>query len=124
VSEFEVIDALVAEFHRRGAVPGLAFGVVRDGVLVHAGGVGESQAGTGTPPDQDTVFRIASMTKSFTAATVLLLRDEGMLALDDLAEEYVPELRDGPRVSIRHLLTMTGSRGCHLMSSASSWRTA
>jgi CubicO group peptidase (beta-lactamase class C family) len=107
VSEFEVIDALVAEFHRRGAVPGLAFGVVRDGVLVHAGGVGESQAGTGTPPDQDTVFRIASMTKSFTAATVLLLRDEGMLALDDLAEEYVPELRDGPRVSIRHLLTMT-----------------
>jgi CubicO group peptidase (beta-lactamase class C family) len=46
------------------------------------------------------------MTKSFTAAAVLLLRDEGVLALDDLAEEYVPELRSSG-VSIRHLLTMT-----------------
>jgi len=106
VSEFEGIDALVAEFHRRGGPPGLVFGIIRDGALAYAGGVGESQVGTGAPPDQDTVFRIASMTKSFTAAAVLLLRDEGMLALDDLAEEYVPELRSYG-VSLRHLLTMT-----------------
>jgi CubicO group peptidase (beta-lactamase class C family) len=107
VSEFEGIDALVAEFHRRGGPPGLVFGIVRDGALAYAGGVGESQVGSGAPPDRDTVFRIASMTKSFTAAAVLLLRDEGKLALDDLAEEYVPELR-GYGVSIRQLLTMTG----------------
>jgi CubicO group peptidase (beta-lactamase class C family) len=60
------------------------------------------------------VFRISSMTKSFTAAAVMLLRDDGLLALDDLAEKYVPELRgwppvtaDSPRVTVRHLLTMT-----------------
>jgi CubicO group peptidase (beta-lactamase class C family) len=54
------------------------------------------------------------MTKSFTAAAVLALRDDGRLALDDPAEEFVPELRglalpspDSPRVSLRHLLTMT-----------------
>ena len=54
------------------------------------------------------------MTKSFTASAVLALRDEGALGLDDLAEDYVPELRgwpavtpDAPRVRIRHLLTMT-----------------
>ena len=66
------------------------------------------------PPDADTVFRIASMTKSFTASAILALRDDGVLKLDDLAEDYVPELRgwppvspDSARISIRHLLTMT-----------------
>ena len=44
-------------------------------------------------PGAGTVFRIASMTKSFTAAAVLALRDDGRLALDDPAEEFVPELR-------------------------------
>jgi CubicO group peptidase (beta-lactamase class C family) len=54
------------------------------------------------------------MTKSFTAAAVLALRDDGALALDDPAGDYVPELRgltpataDSPPLSLRHLLTMT-----------------
>jgi CubicO group peptidase (beta-lactamase class C family) len=60
------------------------------------------------------VFRIASMTKSFTASVVLALRDDHALALDDLVEQFVPELRrlrrasaDSPPVTVRHLLTMT-----------------
>jgi CubicO group peptidase (beta-lactamase class C family) len=60
------------------------------------------------------VFRIASMSKSFTASAILLLRDAGALALDDLAGQYVPELAgwaggsaDAARVTIRQLLTMT-----------------
>jgi CubicO group peptidase (beta-lactamase class C family) len=64
------------------------------------------------PVDSATVFRIASMTKSFTAAAVLQLRDAGKLALDDPVERHVPELRglrpptaDAPRITIRHLLT-------------------
>ena len=64
------------------------------------------------PVDADTVFRIASMTKSFTAMAILQLRDEGKLSLDDPAERYVPELKtlryptsDSPRITIRHLLT-------------------
>jgi CubicO group peptidase (beta-lactamase class C family) len=111
--EFGDVDELAAAYHRRGGQPGLAYGIVQDGDLVHARGLGERRLG-GPPPDVDTVFRIASMTKSFTAAAVLLLRDEGALALDDPAEDYVPELRgwppvtpDAPRISIRHLLTMT-----------------
>jgi CubicO group peptidase (beta-lactamase class C family) len=86
---------------------------VAGGRLVHAGGLGQRRLG-GPRPDADTVFRIASMTKSFTASAVLALRDDGALALDDLAEEYVPELRgwrmpapDAARIRIRHLLTMT-----------------
>ena len=113
MTDFADVDALVAEYQQRGGQPGLAYGVVLGGELVHAGGLGQRRLG-GPPPDADTVFRIASMTKSFTAAAVLMLRDEGALALDDLAEEYVPELRgwppataDAARVSIRQLLTMT-----------------
>lgn len=112
-ADFEAVDALVQGYQRRGAQPGLAYGVVAGGRLVHAGGLGERRAG-GPAPNADTVFRIASMTKSFTATMVLALRDEGALRLDDLAEEYVPELHgwppvtpDAQRVRIRHLLTMT-----------------
>ena len=110
---FAAVDALAENFQRRGGQPGVAYGIVEGGRLAHAGGFGEQWLG-GPVPGAGTVFRIASMTKSFTAAAVLALRDEGRLALDDPAEKFVPELRglalpspDSPRVSIRHLLTMT-----------------
>jgi CubicO group peptidase (beta-lactamase class C family) len=111
--DFADVDALAAGQQQRGGPPGLAYGIVLGGELVHAAGLGERHLG-GPPPDAGTVFRIASMTKSFTASAILTLRDDGVLKLDDPAEEYVPELRgwpsvtpDSARVSIRHLLTMT-----------------
>ena len=111
--DFAELDDIAGEYWRRGGQPGLAFGVVRDGELVHWGGFGQRFLG-GPAPDADTVFRISSMSKSFTAAAIMLLRDEGLLALDDLAEEYVPEMRGWPpvtansaRVNVRHLVTMT-----------------
>jgi CubicO group peptidase (beta-lactamase class C family) len=111
--DFAELDVIAGEYWQPAGQPGLAFGVVRDGELVHWGGFGQRFLG-GPAPDADTVFRISSMTKSFTAAAIMLLRDEGLLALDDLAEEYVPEMRgwppvtaDSARVTVRHLLTMT-----------------
>jgi CubicO group peptidase (beta-lactamase class C family) len=111
--DFAEVDILAAGYHQRGGQPGVAYGIVADGELVHAAGLGERYLG-GPVPDADTVFRIASMTKSFTASAILALRDDGALALDDLAEDYVPELRgwapvtpEAARISIRHLLTMT-----------------
>ena len=111
--DFADVDTLAAGYHQRGGQPGLAYGIVIGGELVHAAGLGERHLG-GPPPDAGTVFRIASMTKSFTASAILALRDDDALRLDDLAEDYVPELRSWPlvspdsaRVSIRNLLTMT-----------------
>jgi CubicO group peptidase (beta-lactamase class C family) len=111
--DFADVDALAANHQERAGQPGLAYGIVLDGELVHAVGFGERYVG-GPRPDSGTVFRIASMTKSFTASAVLALRDDGLLKLDEPAEEYVPELRgwpsvtpDSSRVSVRHLLTMT-----------------
>ena len=120
MSEVGAVERLVDAFVARGGQPGLAYGVVEDGRLLHAAGRGvcalsrSASAAAGREPDADTVFRIASMTKSFTAAAILLLRDEGRLALDDEAVRYVPELAgvrlpsaDAPAVTLRSLLTMT-----------------
>jgi CubicO group peptidase (beta-lactamase class C family) len=111
--DFAELDAIAEEYWHPGSQPSLAFGVVRDGELVHWGGFGQLFIG-GPEPDADTVFRISSMTKSFTAAAIMVLRDDGLLTLDDLAEKYVPEMRGWPsvtansaRVTVRHLLTMT-----------------
>ena len=111
--DIEALAAIAGSYLARGSQPGLAYGVVAGGSLVHAHGLGEQWLG-GPVPEAGTVFRIASMTKSFTAAAVLALRDDGALSLDDPADEYVPELRgqrpvtaDARRISVRNLLTMT-----------------
>jgi len=107
MGEFAEADAMAAEYQAKGGQPGLVYGIVRDGELVHAGGLGQRRLG-GPAPDAGTVFRIASMSKSFTAAAILLLRDQGKLALDEPASRYLTQLRDWEyQPSIRQLLTMT-----------------
>jgi serine-type D-Ala-D-Ala carboxypeptidase/endopeptidase len=108
------VDEVAARTFGGWQAPGLAYGVVLGDELIHSGGLGTLRVGEDAPPRPDSVFRIASMTKSFTAATVLSLRDEGRLALDDPIDRFVPELADlryptadSPRITIRHLLTMT-----------------
>jgi CubicO group peptidase (beta-lactamase class C family) len=109
---FASIDRTVVEFTQREHIPGAAWGVIVDGKLVHVGTTGHRELATKTPVTADTVFRIASMTKSFTAMAILKLRDEGKLSLDDPAERHVPELAglkypttDSPRITVRHLLS-------------------
>jgi CubicO group peptidase (beta-lactamase class C family) len=108
-----VADEIVRRFHERGGQPAIAYGIVRDGELAHAAGFGTRSLGE-PAPDERTVFRIASMSKSFTASAILLLRDAGTLSLDEPAATYVPELAgwvngaaDAGPLTIRHLLTMT-----------------
>jgi serine-type D-Ala-D-Ala carboxypeptidase/endopeptidase len=113
----DALADLDARFTRQAAdrgIPGMAWGVLRDGLLVHTGGCGTVSVDDPTTPTADHVFRIASMTKSFTAATVLLLRDEGRLRLDDPVAVHVPALAgwrpyaaDAAPVTIRDLLTMS-----------------
>ncbi len=111
-----VVDPHFDAAMEAGRAPGLVYAVVMDGQVVHCRGLGDRDLsaegpGAGSAPDADTIFRIASMTKSFTAATVLSLRDEGAFALDAPVVEFVPELTSGAGASaltIRHLLTMGG----------------
>jgi len=106
------VDSVMRTFMARTRAPGIAYGIVVDGQLLHVAAHGLREVPSGAPVDTSTVFRIASMTKSFTALAILQLRDAGKLALDDPAEKYVPQLRqlryptsDAPRITVRHLLT-------------------
>ena len=107
-------DALFEAWARENHVPGLVYGVVKDGRLLFVKGIGTQDQESENPITPDSRFRIASMSKAFTALTILDLRDQGKLRLDDLAETHVPEMRgwkyptsDSPRIRIRDLLTHT-----------------
>jgi len=111
-SAFPEIDRIMAAFAERSNVPGIAYGIVIDGKLAHVGVSGLREVPSKSPVDTASVFRIASMTKSFTAVAILQLRDAGKLSLDAPAERYVPELArmryatsDAPRISVRDLLS-------------------
>lgn len=106
------IDSLMRAFAATNHVPGIAYGVIVDGKLLHVAALGLRDVPAKAPVDTSTVFRIASMTKSFTAVAILQLRDIGKLSLEDPAEKFVPELRslryptsDSPRITIRNLLS-------------------
>ncbi|MFT3789753.1 MAG: serine hydrolase domain-containing protein [Rudaea sp.] len=109
---FAMTDRIFEEFRLDAHVPGLVYGVVVDGHLVHVGASGVQDVDRHRPVGADSLFRIASMTKAFTALTVLKLRDDGLLRLDEPAEHYVPELRhwkyptgDSPKIRVRDLLS-------------------
>ena len=106
------IDRLFADFQVDSRAPGLVYGIVADGRLVHVKGLGVQDLVHKRAVTPDSLFRIASMTKAFTALAILKLREEGKLGLDDLVETHVPEMRgwtyptkDSPRIRIRDLLT-------------------
>ncbi len=100
-----LVRTRLEEFASNEHIRDIEFGLLRHGELVAHESIGGGSIGR--------QFRIASMTKSFTAATILALRDCGVLALDDQVSSYLPQLRriglpdDAPELRIRHLLTMT-----------------
>lgn len=109
---FPVIDKIYREYAEQNHFPGLVYGIVVDGKLVHSGGAGYTDLKGKTPATAQSAFRIASMTKSFTAMAILKLRDEGKLRLDDPAYLYIPEMKgmkyltkDAAPVTIRNLLS-------------------
>jgi CubicO group peptidase (beta-lactamase class C family) len=111
---FAEADRAMERFHRSRGTPGLIYGIVIDGELAHLKSFGVQNVASKAPVTADTVFRIASMTKSFTALAVLKLRDEGKLSLDDLVSKWIPEFermpmptRDAAPLRVRHLLTHT-----------------
>lgn len=112
---FAQVDRIFADYALDQHVPGLVYGIVADGRLAYVRGMGVQDLSSKRPVTPDSLFRIASMTKAFTALTVLKLRDDGKLQLDAPAETYVPELKnwiyptqDAPRIRVRDLLNHTG----------------
>ena len=107
------IDELFTDLAQKEHLPGVVYGVVLDGELVHARGLGFANVARQLPATRATRFRIASMTKSFVALAALQLRDAGKLDLDDPVGKHLPEFAavqpptaDAPPITIEHLMTM------------------
>jgi CubicO group peptidase (beta-lactamase class C family) len=101
------IDQAMNRAVELGWTPGGVVAVSEDGKIVFAKGYGHANLETGTPATPDTVFRIGSLTKQFTAASVLLLEQDGRLKLDNPVALYLPEFPQTDKTTILQLLTQT-----------------
>lgn len=102
-SVHRAVDRVFREFDRRDS-PGCALGVMRDGDLSYARGYGMADLEQGRPITPSTRFYAASVSKQFTAASVLLAEEAGALSGEDPVRRHVPELpRYGDTIRIRHL---------------------
>jgi CubicO group peptidase (beta-lactamase class C family) len=106
------VDKLFQQYAAEEKIPGMVWGVVIDGELAHVGATGLQSRATKAPANANTVYRIASMTKSFTALAILKLRDEGKLSLEDPIAKWIPEFarmemptRDTAPIRIRQLMS-------------------
>ena len=109
----EALEGRVAEILNRRPAVGLAVGVVRDGALAFFSGHGFADIPSRTPVTEDTVFRVGSLTKTFTAVAVMQLVEQGRVDLDAPANDYLRAFRLVPAdptwrpATVRHLLTHT-----------------
>ncbi len=101
------IDALFPQL-QKPVSPGAAVMVIRDGKPIFTRCYGFSNLESRNPVSPSTPFRLASVSKQFTATAILLLEEKGILSIDDYASETVPEIkRIGEKITIRHLLNHT-----------------
>src|SRR5688572_26641526 len=101
------VDEIFKEFTAAGS-PGCTAGVYEGGRVVHRGAYGMANLDHDVRLAPDSVFHVASVSKQFTAAAILLLAEDGKLSLDDEVRKFIPELPDfGTRITIRHLANHT-----------------
>src|SRR5438045_3062691 len=84
-----VVDSIFRKSSRVNHNPSIAYGIVVDNKLIYSNAVGYANLEKKIAADNKSRFRIASMTKSFTAMAILHLRDEGKLRLSDAAAKYI-----------------------------------
>jgi len=106
-SDAETIDGLFADYTGPD-VPGAAVAVMVNGRVAFSRGYGMANIGTNTAITEHTTFRLASLTKAFTAMAIMVLIDEGRLRLEDHVRGILPDFPSyGRDITVRHLLTHT-----------------
>lgn len=117
------VDAIFRDYDKP-ASPGCAVGVYRDDRVVYKRAYGMANLDHDVPLKPDSVFHVASVSKQFTAAAILLLAQDGKLSIDDDIRKYVPELPDfGHTITIRHLANHTsGIRDQWTLLGLAGWR--
>ena len=103
----EKIDAIVQEGLDK-KIASYAVGVIKDGRLILARGYGYADVENGVPATAETVYRLGSITKQFTAMAILKVAEAGKLSLEDDLSKFLPDFPlQGHKVAIHHLLNHT-----------------
>ena len=106
-SRSQQVDHLFASYDKAGS-PGCSLGVIRDGTFAYRKSYGAASLELGVPPTPQSVFYMASVSKQFTAASVVLAEEQGFLSLDDDVRKYIPELPNyGHPITLRQMLHQT-----------------
>jgi len=101
------VDGFAQDLLDERQAPGLSIGIARAGEPLLIRGYGLANLEHAVPVTADTVFRIGSVTKQFTAAAILLLVEDGLLSLDDTLDQFFPDFPRSGEVTIRQLLQHT-----------------
>jgi len=113
----ENLDTILIEFINKHKLPGLAVGVIRDGELIETKSYGYADLEREIPISPETVFRIGSISKTFTVAAIMQLWEQGRLDLDDPVNNYLRDYKvlhkdpNAPPVTFRHMITHTSGIG-------------
>ncbi len=117
------LQKLFLEHARVKNIPAIAYGIVVDNELVVSSGIGVINVESGSPATPKSAFRIASMTKSFTAMAIMKLRDDGKLSLSDPASKYITEMStleypttEAAPIDINNLLQQLYTEHMYIMS--------
>jgi len=106
-TEEKAADQLFAAYEKAGS-PGCSLGVIRDGAFIYSKGYGLASLELGVPLSPASEFYMASVSKQFTAASIVLAAEQGFLSLDDDIHKYIPELPDyGETITLREMLHHT-----------------
>jgi CubicO group peptidase (beta-lactamase class C family) len=101
-------DRIVEQMMKQNGIPGVVLAVVKNGKVVVEKGYGTKSTDSNQPPDKNTVFYIASLSKAITAVGAMLLVDKGKLKLDDPAGRYMKDLpRAWNSITVRQFMTHT-----------------
>lgn len=101
------VDQIFSAYNRPGS-PGCSLGVIRNGTFLYRKSYGEASLELGVPLSPESVFYVGSISKQFTATSVLLAAEQGSLSLDDDVKKYISELPDyGHKITLRQLLNQT-----------------
>lgn len=104
-------------------IPGAAVAIIRDGRVILIRGYGQANVELSTPVTHNSVFKLASLTKPFTATAIMMLVEEGKISLDGRIAEYLPNLPlQWNRVTVRQALSHTSGLADYLQAPGWSWR--
>jgi CubicO group peptidase (beta-lactamase class C family) len=102
-----IVDRIFSAYDRPGS-PGCSLGVIRDGSFVYRHGYGQGSLEFAVPLTSESVFYVGSVSKQFTAASIVIAAHRGLLSLDDDVHKYIPELPGyGHSITLRQMLHHT-----------------